>query len=542
MQSSSDIVESSPPEAPHNASLSERVHQRTSTTSNTNLCHRAKVLWSQLSLHELSGSAGDLGTFIPLFVALGRDRSIYVAPALFLAGLSNVLTGFLWDVPMPVQPMKTIAALAIAQGLTRNQVTASGMWMGIFMVALGATSGIEWVNRIVPKSVVAGVQLGVGISLAIHGIVMILPLPFWIWEDPDSSLMAILAGLGTVYCLRPQPDDRNSSVVSPLPLPVGLYLLLLAAVVGVIKYFMGGFSDSTSTEEGWSWEPVLTWTLFDISFHDWVVGFWEGAIPQLPLTTLNSVISVCALAHTLFPEKRHDSQTDLEAEEGMAGECLDSVLSRREVAFSVGIMNLLACPFGGLPNCHGAGGLAGQHKLGARHGAAIVFLGSMKMILALTLGAAVMHMLDAFPLSVLGIMLTMAGHELASTGLKLSLQSVQHDHNDNNSREYQSTGSVTSSCSQGESTSVVSPEHSAASAAHKKLELRDRMSVALLTAIVILGTHKTHYGALAGWVADFMYKASRGTFRFSSFCRRSYVEVRSIEIQPESAPLAAPAC
>ena len=529
----------------HNGTIDNNNSSHGHNDTETNLFHRAKVLWSQLSLHELSGSAGDLGTFIPLFVALGRQRSIYVAPALFLAGLSNVLTGFLWDVPMPVQPMKTISALAIAQGLSRHQVTAAGMWMGGFMVALGSTNGIEWVNRIVPKSVVAGMQLGVGMSLAIHGIGKLLELP--VVSDPDCILMALVAAVGTIYGLRPlaaAARDGGGSSTTRLPSPVGLYLLLVAGALGLFKFALQGVASSSSVdqaddEEGWAWEPVLTWTLFDISFKDWMVGFWEGAIPQLPLTTLNSVISVCALAHTLFPEKRQpEDDGDAEAQEGMAGESLDSVLSRREVAFSVGIMNLLACPLGGLPNCHGAGGLAGQHQLGARHGAAIVFLGSLKMILALTLGAAVMHMLDAFPVSILGVMLTMAGHELASTGLRLSLVNQTTTTTTggcaNRARSGSNATSVSSTASPEEDSLQPSPPpQTPPSDPSSPVDLKDRMAVALLTAIVVLGTKKTHYGALAGWVADCIYKWSRGTLRWNASwwtnrANRNYVEVRSI--------------
>ena len=76
-----------------------------------------------------AGSCGDLGTFIPLFVALGRERAIYVAPALFWAGFSNVVTGYVWDLPLPVQPMKAIAAVALVGELDRLQVTAAGIWM-----------------------------------------------------------------------------------------------------------------------------------------------------------------------------------------------------------------------------------------------------------------------------------------------------------------------------------------------------------------------------------------------------------------------------
>jgi hypothetical protein len=82
---------------------------------------------------DIVGSFGDLGTFIPLFVAMGRGdgsaRSIHVAPALFWAGLSNVATGCYWDLPLPVQPMKTICAVALVGELDRVQVSTAGVWM-----------------------------------------------------------------------------------------------------------------------------------------------------------------------------------------------------------------------------------------------------------------------------------------------------------------------------------------------------------------------------------------------------------------------------
>lgn len=67
------------------------------------------------------------------------------------------------------------------------------------------------------------------------------------------------------------------------------------------------------------------------------------------------------------------------------------------MACSVGVLNLIACTFGGMPMCHGAGGLAAQYRFGARHGASMVFLGSVKVILALALGGALMHLLEVKP-------------------------------------------------------------------------------------------------------------------------------------------------
>jgi MFS superfamily sulfate permease-like transporter len=402
------------------------IAEEENTTTTTSICTstlvRARLLWSQLTKEEISGSVGDLGTFCPLFVALARQRSIHAVPALFLAGLSNFLTGLQWDVPMPVQPMKSIAAVALLNVLSQSQVTAAGIIMGVLLLALGLTNAIECVAQIIPLAVVAGMQVGVGMSLSLHGLAMSTELSWY--SSLDCMLLAVLCGMASLYLLQ---KDK----------PVGIYLVGLGAIVALIE--LDNFE--------WSASPILTWAVVDIDWNDWKTGFLEGAIPQLPLSTLNSVISVCALAHSLYPEKR------------IAGE---AVLSRREVCCSVGVMNLIACPLGGMSSCHGAGGLAGQHKFGARHGASIVFLGSCKMLLALLLGDSFLTILDKFPVSILGVMLMLAGQELALTGIMILVQAESSN-------------------------------------------LRTRIAVSLITAIVILGLKKTHYGALIGWLAHMLY-------------------------------------
>jgi MFS superfamily sulfate permease-like transporter len=125
---------------------------------------------------------------------------------------------------------------------------------------------------------------------------------------------------------------------------------------------------------------------------DFVTAFPKAALPQIPLTTLNSVIAVCALSADLFPDRKADP---------------------RKVAVSVGLMNLIACWFGGMPMCHGAGGLAGQYRFGARTNGSILFLGAVKMLLAVLLGASLMTLCGAFPASVLGALLAFSGMELA---------------------------------------------------------------------------------------------------------------------------------
>ena len=423
---------------------------------------RTKTLYSQLTLSEISGSVGDLGTLIPLTVAMARQRSIYLAPALFFAGLTNIITGYSWDVPMCVQPMKSIAAVAISEGLSVEQVTAAGMWMGVFCVVLGITQLIELVNIIVPIPVVSGLQLGVGLRLASTGLVMIADLP-WVTQA-DCILLALLVSLLCMYWLR-----EPSETYTPPPVrtwrnrlfcvdargqhPVGLYLFLLGVIFAAVELLTTDNADGQyDLPLQFFGAPIATNALDSISWKDWKVGLLEGAVPQLPLTTLNSVISVCCLAHQLYPEKRHTNAAT------------DAVVSRREVCTSVGLMNLVFCPFGSMPNCHGAGGLAAQHRLGARHGASVVFLGINKVLLAIFFGASALTILEAIPSAILGVMLAIAGQELSATGFSLL---------------------VTSSA--------------------EKLKLRKNTVVCTVTAMVIVGLTETHYGVLAGWVTYMIY-------------------------------------
>src|SRR6266536_4430943 len=65
-------------------------------------------------LAEISGSLGDLGTFLPIVIALTVNESISLPTTLISTGIFNILTGLFFGIPLPVQPMKAIAAVAIA--------------------------------------------------------------------------------------------------------------------------------------------------------------------------------------------------------------------------------------------------------------------------------------------------------------------------------------------------------------------------------------------------------------------------------------------
>jgi MFS superfamily sulfate permease-like transporter len=419
---------------------------------------RILSLPSKSTLPELSGSLGDLGTFIPLTIALAKSNSIHLTPALFFAGLTNIATGVVWDLPMPVQPMKAIAAAAIAENMSAGAVTASGVSIGLILIFLSLTGLIEVINAVIPTHIVCGMQLGLGIKLAATGVGYVEDLS---WHDePDCILLAIAAAAVATWLLgieiRKQSDESVTpryKLIKSLP-PAALALFLLAVVFIVIELNAGSSSSSSSSssEPLVFFRPTLAlWPMSSISNADWRVGLTDLALPQLPLTTLNSVVSVCALASSLYPPS--DTSTA-------------NPPSRTHVALSVGVMNAILCLFGAMPNCHGAGGLSAQHKFGARTGASVLILGLAKVVLAVVFGDSAQTLLEAFPDGILGVMLIVSGSELASTGLTLA--------------------------------QTTNEQRKSAEGSSSKLSTSLNTFMLVITAVVLVGTGKTHFGVLAG--------------------------------------------
>jgi MFS superfamily sulfate permease-like transporter len=324
---------------------------------------------ARLDRHEIAGSLGDLGTFLPLLVGMAAQNGLDFASALFFAGLFNIVTGFVFPIPMAVQPMKAIAAVALTAGLAVPEILAAGVSVSLVVLLLGLTGLVDLLDRAMPRPVVRGIQLALGVSLLLKGLKMVVGTGVWI--GPDSYLSAALAALAVVLLL---PSRR----LPPALLLFGAGIALVACRhPGVIARLGLGL---------WlpSWSPP--------GLRDFATSFPTAALPQIPLTVLNSVVAVCALSRDLFP---------------------DRPAAPRRVAVSVGAMNLVAAWFGGMPMCHGAGGLAGQYRFGARTNGSILWLGTAKVVLAVLLGGSLMALCRAFPASILGVMLAFSGLELA---------------------------------------------------------------------------------------------------------------------------------
>ncbi|KAJ9179098.1 hypothetical protein P3X46_010922 [Hevea brasiliensis] len=360
---------------------------------------------------ELSGAVGDLGTFIPIVLTLTLVSHLDLSTTLIFTSLYNISTGLLFGVPMPVQPMKSIAAVAVSElpHLTTAQIATAGATTAATLLILGATGLMSFFYRFIPLPVVRGVQLSQGLSFAFSAIKYIRYDQDFVssksttprsWLGLDGLILAISALLFLVLTTgsggdNHTIDENDNNSLTGSQRRVSKRLRFLSAIPSALIVFFVGlvlcFIRDPSIINDFKFGPSRI-QLLKITWEDWKTGFLRGAIPQIPLSILNSVIAVCKLSIDLFP---------------------DNELSATKVSVSVGIMNLVGCWFGAMPVCHGAGGLAGQYRFGSRSGASVVFLGIGKLVIGLVFGNSFVRILNQFPIGILGVLLLFAGIELA---------------------------------------------------------------------------------------------------------------------------------
>ena len=119
----------------------------------------------RLGLREWSGALGDLGTFVPVYMSLVALNGLPPARSIFLVGLVYITAALYFRLPIPVQPLKAMAAIAIAGGLGMPMISAAGIWMGLILLLLVLTGKIDWLSRYFTRPIVKGIQLGVGLML-----------------------------------------------------------------------------------------------------------------------------------------------------------------------------------------------------------------------------------------------------------------------------------------------------------------------------------------------------------------------------------------
>jgi MFS superfamily sulfate permease-like transporter len=113
-------------------------------------------------------------------------------------------------------------------------------------------------------------------------------------------------------------------------------------------------------------------------------GFLLLALPQIPLSLGNSILATRQVAADLFPERE---------------------ITVRKLSYTYALMNLVNPFFGGVPTCHGSGGLVGHYTFGARTGGSIIIYGSIFLGLGLFFASGFSQLVQIFPLPILGVLL-----------------------------------------------------------------------------------------------------------------------------------------
>jgi len=326
-------------------------------------------LWgNEYNRNEFAGAFGDLGTLIPFvagYITLNKMDPLGILVAF---GLFKIFVGLYFRTPVPIQPMKAIGGMAIAHAgtITQGMIWASGIFTGLFWLMMGATGAITWIEKITTKPVVRGIMLGLGLTFIVEGLGMMR-------EDPWFALGAAIL---TLLLFRQQKI--------PAMLVLLAYGILLAfwqkpALFSELSEISIRFRLPELTFGRITWEEFLTGCL--------VLG-----LPQAPLTLGNAIIGTVAENNAHFPDRKVTAKT---------------------ITLDHGLMNLVSTGLGGVPLCHGAGGMAGHIRFGARTGGALVILGTLVLLTGLFLSDSIMLIFQVFPRPILGVILFFAGVELA---------------------------------------------------------------------------------------------------------------------------------
>ncbi|TAK66434.1 MAG: sulfate transporter [Betaproteobacteria bacterium] len=326
---------------------------------------------NRFDLPEWAGAFGDLGTLIPFVAAYVSILKMDANGLLVAFGVALIVVGSIYRTPFPVQPMKAIGAAAVSQatlaaGLGAAVVVGAALTTGLLWIGLAVTGLGRRAASWVPRSALLGVVMGLGFSFMLEGIRMmsasswvaglLLAVTLVMLGRPRVPAMLVLLAIGVAMALMNQPDLMRE----------------LGALRPEFKI------------------PTLAWGT--LSMSDLWTGLILLSLPQLPLTFGNAYLSITEENNRLFP---------------------DRAVSERSVAYSTGLMNLGSSLLGGIPMCHGAGGMAGHIQFGARTGGSSIILGGVLLCAGLFLSSSIGTIFKIFPQGVLGVILFMAGLQLA---------------------------------------------------------------------------------------------------------------------------------
>lgn len=343
---------------------------------------------------ELAGSLGDLGTLLPIAIGMIMVNGLNPVGIFISISIFYILSGIYFRVTVPVQPMKIIGAYAIATAMTSSQIMASTILMSLLLLIIGGTNAITLIGKHTPKTVIRGVQLSTGILLMAQGV------KFIIGTSKFQIVRKIAEPYLTIQHLGPVPIGILIGItgcaltfllLENKRFPAGLVIILGGIILGLI---LGTHEGLEKLKPGIYFPKLLPFGFPQKA--DFMFALFALVLPQIPMTLGNAVVANADLSKEYFSQ---DSKK----------------VTYRALTISMALANLMSFISGGMPLCHGAGGLAAHYRFGARTAGSNLIIGSIFLILTIFLGAHTLAIVYLVPMAVLGVLLVFAGSQLALT-------------------------------------------------------------------------------------------------------------------------------
>jgi len=312
----------------------------------------------EFSIGEATGALGDSITVLPLIAAMAVLADLSLTWMLVWFGIFQIVWGLYYGVPLSVEPMKALAGLLLAGTMSTGEFLVAGVLAGGVLLGIGTTGVIGRLEAYFSTPVIRGVQLAVALILVRTGVELGVASPGLAAGAAILGLSLIAVGYWNVTALA----------------------VLLAGGVVVIA------------QQGLTLQSPPPVTVPHLVVADLTLGAVEATAAQLAMTVGNAAVATSLLLDDYF----------------------DRRISPDELASSMGVMNLVTIPLGGIPMCHGSGGVAGKYTFGARTAAANVVLG----LAYISLGLVAVGLLAAYPHAMLGVILVLVALELGRTSLR----------------------------------------------------------------------------------------------------------------------------
>jgi len=330
---------------------------------------------------EFAGSIGDMGVMLPIATGLIAINGLNPVIVFGLVGIVYISSGIYYKIPMPVQPLKAVGAIAISMGLSASVISASGIVMGIFLLILSTCGLINKLTKLFSKPIIRGIQFGVGLIFVKSALTFIFTPFIKIYETNEliinnDIILNIIAITGGTLIILIYFWKRK--------FPASIIIIIYGIIISLQFNDMGtDFIHGNSPSLAGFTIPTL------LDFKD---ALFLLVIPQIPLTLGNAVVATKDLSYKYF---MNDA----------------SRVSEKSLSTGLGIANLFIGFLAGMPVCHGSGGMTAHYIFGARTGGATIMIGSLYLLLGILFlfGFINSDIFKLIPSAILGIMIFYIG-------------------------------------------------------------------------------------------------------------------------------------